>query len=278
MVIVVLVALGLIFGSFVNAAIWRLHEQDKVTSAKKVDKARLAKLSISRGRSMCSHCGHPLASKDLIPLFSWLWLRGKCRYCHTKIEDSPLIELMLPLLFVVSYMAWPQPFHGFGLISFVFWLVFLTGFIALTAYDLRWYLLPDKIVFPLIGLAAVQVLVSIAFYHGGVEALLGAVWGVLIASGIFYALFQLSGGKWIGGGDVKLGLVIGLLVGGPSHAILVLFLSSFIGLLWMLPLLLSGKAKRDTRLPFGPFLILATVITVLWGSWLISTYERLLLF
>lgn len=256
MVIVILVVLGLALGSFVNAFVWRLHKgRDWV-----------------RERSECTHCHHELAAKDLVPVLSYLWLRGRCRYCRKPIQDSPLTELITPLLFVVSYLYWPYALHGAGLFTFCLWLVFLVGFVALGLYDLRWFLLPDKIVFPLIGLAGLQVLVMAALYHGGWPVLLGAAWGVVIDSGIFYLLFQLSGGKWIGGGDVKLGIVLGLLVGGPGKALLLLFIASLLGTLVALPLLLSGKAKRSTPLPFGPFLLAGAVITVLFGTRLIGWY------
>src|SRR6185369_3402365 len=106
--IVILALLGLIFGSFVNALTWRLHEQEKL-AGKKGKKAadRRQALSISTGRYMCSNCGHELAAKDLVPVFSWLWLRGKCRYCGARIPDSPIVELATGLLFALSYAAWP---------------------------------------------------------------------------------------------------------------------------------------------------------------------------
>src|SRR3712207_2755294 len=90
---------GLCLGSFVNALVWRIHEQDILREKERLssaDKQRLEKLSISKGRSMCMHCGHELAAKDLVPVFSWLYLRGKCRYCKHVIPDSPVAELLVP--------------------------------------------------------------------------------------------------------------------------------------------------------------------------------------
>src|SRR5688572_14928277 len=119
MMILMLVLAGLVLGSFVNALVWRLHvRRDWV-----------------RDRSECPHCHHKLAALDLIPVLSWLMLRGKCRYCGKPIDDSPLTELALPALFVVSYIFWPQPLVGVGLFEFVLWIVFLTGFLALAIYD-----------------------------------------------------------------------------------------------------------------------------------------------
>src|SRR4029079_16791155 len=98
MILFLLVVFGLVFGSFINALVWRLHAgRDWV-----------------KERSECTHCHHPLAPKDLVPVISWLWLRGRCRYCHKPIDDSPLVELAVPFLFVLSYCFWPMPLAGVG--------------------------------------------------------------------------------------------------------------------------------------------------------------------
>src|SRR4051812_13278636 len=100
MIIAVLIVFGLCLGSFVNALVWRVHEQE---AAKKPNK----KLSVLNGRSMCPHCEHELAAKDLIPVLSWLSLGGKCRYCHKPISKQyPLVELLTALLVVGSYIWW----------------------------------------------------------------------------------------------------------------------------------------------------------------------------
>jgi prepilin signal peptidase PulO-like enzyme (type II secretory pathway) len=297
MTIIVLAALGLILGSFVNALVWRLHAQDEVReelaalddgkgkkpkSDKKARelKAKLRKLSMSKGRSMCSKCGHELAPKDLVPLFSWLSLRGKCRYCHKPIEDSPFVEAILPLLFIISYVFWPADLSGYGLLSFGLWLVFLTGFAALSAYDIRWFLLPDRIVWPLVGLAALQVLLHATVFDGGLDVLWTAAWGVAIASGVFLILYIIAerlGKEWIGFGDVKLGLALGLLVGGPLEAILLLYIASLAGLLVSLPLMARHRLKRSSLIPFGPFLMLACIIVTLAGPALKGWIEQLFL-
>lgn len=276
MTYVILVVFGLCLGSFVNALVWRLHEQDEVKSSKKPDKKYLEKLSIQKGRSMCPHCKHVLVAKDLIPVLSWLYLRGKCRYCRSRIDDSPIVELSTATLFLLSYAWWPYALQGIGLYYFVFWLIFLVAFVALAVYDLKWYLLPDKIVFPLIGLALIQLLGVIIFYNAGFQSIITAFWGVVISSGIFYAIFMISKEQWIGGGDVKLGLVIGLLIGGPMMSLLMLFVASSLGSLIGIPLLIAGK--RKVRLPFGPFLLISTVIVTLFGAGIINWYKTQLLF
>lgn len=259
MILLLLVGLGLTLGSFVNALVWRLHE----------------KRDWVRERSECTHCHHQLATKDLIPVLSWLLLRGRCRYCSKKIHDNPLTELAVPVLFVISYLAWPLAFEGVGLFQFILWCVFIVGFVALASYDFRWFLLPNKIVFPLIGLGVFQALV-VAIWTGNWKVVLSAAFGALVVGGIFYLLFQVSQGTWIGGGDVKLGIVLGILAGGLLEGFLLLFAASITALVSTLPSIVRGKAGRKSHVPFGPFLILGLIIVVLFGHRIIDWYSELI--
>lgn len=277
MVIIALILLGLCLGSFVNALVWRLHEQSQTKNKKK-----LRELSISKGRSQCPACGHQLAAKDLIPVISWLSLGGKCRYCHKPIKDSPLVEIILPITLVISYLAWPyvntsELWTNGEIIAFGIWILLATGFLALAVYDLRWYLLPDKIVFPLTALG----LVFVGLLGASEEWSLvrDAAVGALFIFGIFYALFQFSDGKWIGGGDVKLAPLLGLLAGGLSESMLLLFIASVLGTLYgVVSSLVDGKKlTRTSRIPFGPFLILATILVVLFGTNIVNWYSDLIL-
>ena len=99
---------------------------------------------------------------------------------------------------------------------------------------------------------------------------------ILVGGGIFFVLFKLSNGKWIGGGDVKLGYLIGAILGDPLKCVLLIFLASLIGTLVSIPLLITGKMKRTSHLPFGPFLIISAFIVVLFGSSLIQAYRSLI--
>ncbi len=260
--VLLLIVAGLLFGSFVNALVWRLHQKKNWVT----------------DRSECPLCHHKLGPLDLVPFFSWFFLGGKCRYCHKPIPDSPLVELALPALFVLSYLFWPQPFYGEGLYAFIFWLVFLIGFTALAVYDFKWFLLPDVIVFPLIGLAVLQILGRMVFYGHSWRDLAGSLIGAAVISGLFYAIYALSKGKWIGFGDVKLAIVLGLLAGGALPAVLVLFVASMVGTLLSLPLVLAGKANRKSHLPFGPMLIAGVVVVVLFGQTIIRWYADLVFF
>jgi prepilin signal peptidase PulO-like enzyme (type II secretory pathway) len=269
-----LVLLGLCMGSFVEALTWRLHEQAaRQEQGKKPD----PKLSMSKGRSMCPNCHHVLGFWDLLPVISWLSLKGRCRYCHKPYGwHSPVIELTTAGLFLLSYFYWPYGFTTSGWVQFGLWLAILVCFVALTLYDLRWLILPNRLVYALIAVVGGQV-AYLAITQKDPHLVWGALLGVACLAGLFYLLFQVSDGRWIGGGDVKLAIALGLLVGGPLKAILVLFFASIIGLLVSLPPLIKRKQSLNSKVPFGPFLIAATIIVYLFGSSLVTWYTRLLL-
>lgn len=275
MTILALVLLGLCFGSFVNALVWRLHEQSKASKkAKKSIAKNRQDLSIIKGRSMCPHCSHILGFWDLLPLFSWLALGGKCRYCKKPISwRYPVIELLTAGIFVVSYLQWPGgPIGGYEWSIFGLWLVCLVGFVALLSYDIQWMLLPNKLVFPLFIPVVASILIESIFQAKDFQPVFGSLFGALIGGGIFYVIFQLSAGKWIGGGDVKLGFLLGLLLGGTQEAFLMLFVASLLGTLYILPLMALKRVTHKSRIPFGPFLIFAAIIVRLWGERILDWY------
>jgi leader peptidase (prepilin peptidase)/N-methyltransferase len=278
MIILVIGLLGLLLGSFVNAFVWRLHEQEQLKH-KKTKKAqqRLKDLSITKGRSMCVDCGHELAPKDLLPVFSWLYLKGKCRYCHKTISwQYPLVEIVTAALFVISYVSWPIGFQELGLFQFIVWLIFVVMFVALTVYDIRWLLLPDRVVLPLVVLAIFEV-VTIAIGTRSLAALYLPFLGALVIFGLFFGLFQYSKGEWIGGGDVKIAPLLGLLAASPLKGFMVIFFASLIGTVIALPMLIKSKNAITSKIPFGPHLLSATFIVVLYGDKIIHLYQRLLL-
>ncbi len=240
MIYVVLIILGLCFGSFVNALVWRLH----------------AKKDIVKDRSECVHCHHKLAWNDLVPVFSWLLLRGKCRYCYKPISwQYPLVELAVAALFVVSYVYWPYDLTGLVEWSLLgLWLVFIVALMALLIYDLRWLILPDVIVFPLIVLGFVYAGLRLIGVEGKslLEAGFELIAGALSIGGFYYLLYALSRGKWVGFGDVKLGIFLGVVLGWQS-GLLIIMLANLLGCLVVLPGLLSGKLMVIRKFHLGHF-------------------------
>ena len=279
MVIVILIVLGLCFGSFVNALVWRIHEQEhpkkKLKTSKKSAVLTKSDLSIMKGRSMCPECHHTLHAGDLIPLLSWLVLRGRCRYCHKPISKQyPIVETFTAGLFVASYVYWPYSFNVMGTFNFVVWCVLLVGFMALLVYDMRWLLLPNRITYPLIILSVITALVNITVFHSGFNGFKDTVFSLVIGAGIFWTLFQVSKGKWIGGGDVKFGAIAGFIIAVPLQSFLVLFFASLIGTVIIIPGLISKKVTPKSHIPFGPFLIIATIIVKLFGASIATWYRR----
>lgn len=271
-IVIILAVLGLGAGSFVNALVWRLREQ----SARKGKKD--PSLSIVNGRSMCPNCRHTLAWYDLIPVVSWLSLRGKCRYCGQPIDDNPLVELGMGLVFAGSYAFWPSVVHSQGQwILLGAWLITSVGLMALAVYDLRWMILPNKIIYPALLVAMAGRIAYIAAYEPRKAHAL-ALWlaSVAVASGVFWVLYILSQGKWIGYGDVRLGLVTGTLLADPAKSLLMIFLASLIGSLAVAPALATGKKKLASRMPYGPFLIASTAIVIVFGSSILDWYKRVM--
>lgn len=278
-----LVLFGLALGSFSGATVWRLRARqlkedeqagEKVNKTEFTQLKQLLKKSVTSDRSMCLHCHHQLAWYDLLPLVSWVQLGGKCRYCHKPIGYmEPLIELGTATFFVVSYAFWPMPLIDvWAYINLGIWLVVGIGLIILFAYDSRWYLLPDKIVFPLIGLAGVHALLQVAFASDKLVAVYDIALAATILSGIYYILYVISQGKWIGFGDIKLGLVLALMLGQWELAFLALFLANIIGCLVVLPGLATKKLSRTSHVPFGPMLIAAYFIVGVFGYSVLEWY------
>lgn len=261
LLIIIFAILGICLGSFANAAVWRIK----------------VKKDIVHDRSECVHCHHKLAALDLIPVVSWLMLRGKCRYCHKKIEDSPLVELAVMLYFVGSYLLWPTDLSSvYAWIGFGLWLTYGVGLAILFVYDLKWYLLPDKVVWPLVVLGAIDFVNTVLWHHWSpLQLITELTLAVMVIAGVYYVLYFISKGKWIGFGDVKLGLFMGLALGWQA-GLVALLLANVIGCLIVIPGLALGKLKRDSRIPFGPLLIAGFVLAGVWGhqffDWYISGF------
>jgi leader peptidase (prepilin peptidase)/N-methyltransferase len=279
----ILAVFGVILGSFAAASVWRLRARQLVedkAAGESVDKAEYKKLApltkstVKADRSRCLHCEHPLAWYDLIPLVSWISLKGMCRYCHTPIGwFEPLMELGVAAFFVASYLLWPHDLtQSLSIAQFMIWLVCGVMLAILFGYDLKWFLLPDSIIFPLIGVSAVFAAIELALAADLTTVLLSLVGAVTILSGLYLVLWHVSKGQWIGFGDVKLGLALALLLVDWRLAFIALFAANLIGCLIVIPGMLAKKITRSSRIPFGPLLIAGAVLAMLYGPLLLSVY------
>ncbi len=282
LIVVVLGWLGAMLGSFAGAQVWRLRAmqlRDDKKDGEKVDEREFKRLKgllrpIASDRSECLRCHHQLAWYDLLPIISWASLLGKCRYCKQPIGGmEPLVEVGLASLFIISYFAWPLPLVTVpDLILFVLWLLACVLMTILFAYDAKWFLLPFKINLALIAVATAYAALSIALTGGlTLEVMASLAASIFLMSGLYY-IFSLFG--WVGLGDSILGLGLALMLGRWELAFLALFLANFIGTFMLVPLAIRKELHRQAHIPFGPFLILGSVIAILFGDDIIrSVFE-----
>lgn len=280
---IALVLIGAALGSFAGATVWRLRALQLASDKKNKEKvdakeySRLKKLlgkSFTTDRSQCLHCGYELKWYDLIPVVSWLTLRGKCRACKHPIGVAELgIELAMIAFFALSYAFWPGGVEsGLEIAHFVLWLAAGVVMAMLFLYDLRWFLLPDRLTIALavIGLAIVGVSAAETQDIGG--TIVTALGAVAVLGGLYAVLHFVSKGRWVGFGDVKLGIGLGLVLVDWQLAIVALFLANFIGCLVVIPLLALKKLQRSAHVPFGPLLISGAVLAWFIGWPILEWY------
>lgn len=260
---IIIFIFGLAIGSFLNCLAYRLTQ--KFGWLKK----------FLRGRSMCPRCSHELSGRDLIPLISFAWLKGKCRYCKHKISwQYPLVEIITATLFVVIFAQQGielSALFGIGVnVSWLAWknLFITTVLIVVFLVDYKEMIIPDKVILPA-GL--IMFFANLAFGIPWYEMILAG----LTLSAFFLAQYLISKGTWIGFGDVKFGFVLGLFFGW--WGLLVLLLSYLIGGLVATVLLLWGTKKAKSQVAFGPFLVIASFLVLLWGPAIWTAYKGLML-
>ncbi len=233
--------LGLIFGSFANALITRVPTKESLWT-----------------RSRCNHCKAQIATRDNIPVISYLLLHGKCRSCHGKISiQYPVVEMLSSLLFIFPFLIFSrwEPI--------LFWLIISTLGIPLVVIDLRLHRLPDRLT---VALFTTSLLISIGCGIIGKQS--GRILYALIGAfslALFYFIIALLSKGGMGMGDVKLALSIGLASGFFSaHLVIVATFVAFgLGSAIGLFLMATGKANRKTAIPFGPFMIVGQLISLL---------------
>lgn len=285
--------LGSALGSFAAATVWRLRVRqladDKkagltIEVSEKTQVKRLAtrsKTSALQDRSICLHCGRELRAYDLIPTVSWVSTRGKCRTCKNPIGKMEILaEVLVGAAFMVSYLVWPYIFDTQGIVYFVIWCIILVLLAIHWMYDARWFLLLDRITILIIVLAVIFVSLRLADIPAPLLGgeLLGLGITLAVLPGFYGLLYVISRGGWIGFGDVKLLVPFALMLPTWEYGVLLIFLANLIGCLVLLPAMVSKKLSRTSRVPFGPFLIAAFVITVLFGQNILDFYIGTVLF
>ena len=249
---VIIFFLGLALGSFLNSWVWRTRENIRIVN----------------GRSMCPACRRQLTWYENIPVLSYLFLHGKCRTCKNPIpKHFSFIELGAALLFVL--VAWknlnsPVVMPALFLRDIIFSILLIIIFI----YDwLYQEILPEVIwVGALVGL-------FFNIYLG--YSLVSILIGLLVAGGFFWLQFMVSKGKWIGGGDVRMGAMMGIWLGWPT-VLVALFFAYVGGAIVGSLLISSGKKQLTSTTPFGTYLAVGTFVVLLWGKEIVGWYLNFL--
>ena len=247
---ITITVLGLVLGSAVTALAWRLPRGE----------------SWVHGRSRCPGCGHQLGVLDLVPFFSWLLSRGRCRHCKSAVSFRyPFTELWCAAW---AFLAW----RHLGLVpALPFVLLWGTLLVTLVWIDYDVQLLPDVLTFPGILLAVTAAMLGPGVRH--------AMFGMLTGAGLLWAVselyFRVRKIEGMGFGDVKLAAMFGALLGAPL-TLFTIFLAAFAGSIVGVTLMARGRGGMKTALPFGVFLAPAAMVAWLWGDGWMAAYLRLL--
>lgn len=250
---ILIFVLGTVFGSFLNCLAWRLIHGGTVL----------------KGRSKCPSCEHTLNALDLFPIFSWLFLKGRCRYCKAEISwRYPLTELISGVLFLLGLLRLDISWE------LLFFLIFESCLFTLTITDLDDYIIPDGCIITstvtwLLYALVVRMQPADMFIH----LLAGLVLGASVL-GLSLIMDKLLKKETMGGGDIKLLSVCGLVL-GPIGALFMLLMACIIGLVFAV-ITKYRKNNSELQFPFGPSIALATVSMYLYGNGLVEWYMSLL--
>ena len=249
MILVFLFLTGLVFGSFANVIILRLNTGESL---------------IFKG-SRCFFCSQKLQWFELIPIVSFLVLRGRCRSCRSRISwQYPVVELASGFLFLLIYVstATSTDIWSLGLTTAFFWLL-----LVISVYDIRHKIIPNSLVYLAVIIAFLPLII-------GQQLAPNLISGIALFS-FFAFLWWVSNGRWMGFGDAKLALAIGIFLGWPLSFVGVL-LSFWVGALFGLVLIFLRRLHLKTHVPFGPFLSMGALTAFLWGERITAWYLSLL--
>lgn len=237
MLLFFLFILGLSIGSFLNVLIDRLPKDETIW-----------------GRSYCDNCKKQLKSIDLVPIFSYLALKGKCRFCGKKINIRyPLVEILTAVLFVVGFLYLP----ALSLTVRMFQLALISALIVIFFADLRYRIIPDQMLI-LAGIIGLMIFI----FQGSESSLIlfRFVEGLLVALPI-YLIYAISSGRAMGFGDVKLSYVIGLIF-GIQVGLIALYIAFVLGAIVGIYLIATKKKKLKSQIAFGPFITLGSFLVL----------------
>jgi prepilin signal peptidase PulO-like enzyme (type II secretory pathway) len=254
---IIFFVLGLCFGSFVNMLVYRTAGKYKILKIKRAD---TSVRQYDKNRSFCDYCGRQLNWYENIPVFSWLFLKGKTKCCRKELPLSyPVVELVMGILFLVYFFKF-NIFEN-NIWFWVLGLIIIVFLIFSAVFDLKYMILPDFSTVVLIILAVVFLFVETPY----MASLQGKILSALVAGGFLLILNLITKGNGMGMGDVKLALFMGLFLGYPK-TIIAFYVAFVIGAILGLILMIFKKANRKTQVPFGPFMILGMFVAWWFGN------------
>lgn len=266
--------LGLLVGSFLNVVVHRLPqmmEREWLVQCAELrgeDAPVSEPLSLARPRSRCPHCGHLISALENIPVLSYLFLRGRCRACQVPISPRyPLLEALSGLL--SAYAAW----HFGPGVQAAGAILLIWALLALTFIDLDTQLLPDLITLPLLWLGLLLNLWDT--YVPLSAAVVGAMAGYLALWSVYWLFKLVTGKEGMGYGDFKLLAALGAWLGWSLLPTIVL-LSSVVGAVVGISMIMFARHGRNVPIPFGPYLAAAGLIALFWGDPITRSYLKLL--
>ncbi|MDR0887543.1 MAG: prepilin peptidase [Candidatus Nomurabacteria bacterium] len=252
---------GAILGSFAVATFHRMFDDDKSK------------------RSHCEKCGHKLGLADLVPVVSWIWLRGKCRYCGAKIGALEIIgEIAMGLLFALVYWFFPFELVDFwSILAFGLFLILSVVLMILLICDQKKQLLPVSLL-TFAVICAIMYKIT-ALVGGGTGAgllpvLLEILWSILILSGVYFLIYKLSGERAVGSGDWILMLPMAIVLGNPVLAFSEIFLANILASLFAI-IYMVVKKRKPARLPLAPFAIIAFFVIFLTQNVILGLVKNL---
>lgn len=251
---------GLIIGSFLNSLIYRLETNQGFVG----------------GRSFCPACRHVLGVKDLFPVLSFLFLKGRCRYCQKPISwQHPLVEVATGLIFLLIFnQVSPHLFAFQASLIYLVYLLFVSScLIAIFVFDLKHYLIPDGIVYSGI-IASLAYRLFEASWNW--ESLFNPLAAAFLTALFFWLIYHFSRGRAIGFGDVKLAFLMGLVLVFPK-IVVALFFAFFSGAIIGIGLMALKKKNLKSELPFAPFLVSGTFFALFFGERIVNYYLSLLI-
>ena len=266
--------LGLLVGSFLNVVIHRLPkmmERDwhyQCAELRGEETSISEPLTLAKPRSRCPECGHTISALENIPILSWLALRGKCSSCHAAISPRyPIVEALTGLLTALAAAHFGYTWAAIGAF------ILIWSLIALTCIDFDTQLLPDSITLPLLW-AGLLFNVS-GTYIDLQSAVIGAMSGYLALWSVYWGFKLATGKEGIGYGDFKLLSALGAWLGWQILPLIIL-LSSLVGAVVGIALIVVAKRGRNVPIPFGPYLAAAGLIALFWGKQLTQLYLGLM--